>query len=107
MVVVGGSDQPATSIHSAPVRGVTMELREAGLTWHVVGDDVVVLDLEKSTYLKLNGTAKLLWERLTTCSTEVELTALLVERFGIADERATDDVAAFLSDLRERDLLVG
>jgi hypothetical protein len=107
MVVVGGSDQPATSIQSSPVRGVPMELREAGLTWHVVGDDVVVLDLERSTYLKLNGTAKLLWECLTTCSTEVELAALLVERFGIPEERAADDVAAFLADLRGRDLLVG
>lgn len=83
-----------------------MELRQAGLTWHVVGDDVVVLDLEKSTYLKLNGTAKMLWERLTTSSTEVELSTLLVERFGIPDELATGDVAAFLADLRERDLLV-
>lgn len=107
MVVVGGSGQPATSIHSAPVRGAPMELREAGLTWHVVGDDVVVLDLEKSMYLKLNGTAKILWECLTTSSTEVELTALLEERFGIAEERAADDVAAFLADLRGRDLLVG
>lgn len=83
-----------------------MELRQAGLTWHVVGDDVVVLDLEKSTYLKLNGTAKMLWERLTTSSTEVELSTLLVERFGIPDELAAGDVAAFLADLRERDLLV-
>ena len=84
-----------------------MELRQAGLTWHAVGDDVVVLDLEKSMYLKLNGTAKILWECLTTSSTEVELTALLEERFGIAEERAAADVATFLADLRERDLLVG
>ena len=107
MVVVGGSGQPMTSIDGAAVRGAPMELRQTLLTWHVVGDDIVVLDLEKSTYLKLNGTAKMLWECLTTSSTEVELTALLVETFGIPEERAADDVAAFLADLRERNLLAG
>ncbi len=82
-----------------------MQLRHAGLTWHVVGDDVVVLDLEGSVYLKLNGSARVLWERLAEPCTEAELTALLVERFGIDDEQAAGDVAAFLSDLRERGLL--
>ena len=32
-----------------------MQLRQDGITWHVAGDDVVVLDLEGSVYLKLNG----------------------------------------------------
>ena len=39
-----------------------MQLRQAGLTWHVAGDDVVVLDLEGSVYLKLNGSGRILWE---------------------------------------------
>ena len=32
-----------------------MRLRQAGLTWHVAGDEVVVLDLEGSVYLKLTA----------------------------------------------------
>ena len=73
-----------------------MQLRQAGLTWHVVGDDVVVLDLKGSVYLKLNGSARVLWERLAEPCTEAELAATLVERFGIDDEQAASDVAAFL-----------
>lgn len=83
-----------------------MHLRQAGLTWHVAGDDVVVLDLERSVYLKLNGSARLLWERLAAASTDGELVEALVEQYGIEADRATADVRSFLADLDRRDLLV-
>ena len=67
-----------------------MQLRQSGLTWHVVGDDVVVLDLNGSVYLRLNGSARVLWERLVEPCTDADLAATLVERFGISDERAAD-----------------
>ena len=67
-----------------------MQLRQSGLTWHVVGDDVVVLDLNGSVYLKLNGSARVLWEQLVEPCTDADLAATLVERFGISDERAAD-----------------
>ena len=41
-----------------------MQLRQDGVSWHVVGDDIVVLDLNGSMYLKLSGSGRLLWERL-------------------------------------------
>jgi hypothetical protein len=84
-----------------------VQLRDAGLTWHVAGDDVVVLDLEGSVYLKLNGSGRVLWERLAGSATEEQLVAALVETYGIDDTRATTDVAGFLADLRRRGLLVG
>ena len=83
-----------------------MHLRQAGLTWHVAGDDVVVLDLERSVYLKLNGTARLLWERLAANSTDAELTAALIEAFDVDTDRAAADVRSFLAELERRDLLV-
>ena len=82
-----------------------MRLRQAGLTWHVAGDEVVVLDLEGSVYLKLNGSGRVLWERLAASSTEPELIAALVEQFGVDEDRATADVAAFVADLERRNLL--
>jgi Coenzyme PQQ synthesis protein D (PqqD) len=83
-----------------------MQLRQAGLTWHVSGDDVVVLDLEGSVYLKLNGSGRLLWERLGESCTDSELTGALIEQYGIGEERAATDVAGFLAELRRRGLLV-
>jgi hypothetical protein len=82
-----------------------MRLRQAGLTWHVAGDDVVVLDLEGSVYLKLNGSGRVLWERLAEPCTEAELTAALVAAYGIDEQRAAADVGGFLADLRQRGIL--
>jgi hypothetical protein len=82
-----------------------MQLRSDGLTWHVAGEELVVLDLEGSVYLRLNGNGRRLWELLAEGSTEAELTEVLVEQYGIDRERAATDVAAFVGQLRERELL--
>lgn len=82
-----------------------MELRQAGLSWHVAGDDVVILDLEGSVYLKLNGSARLLWERLAAGCSDTELREVLIETYGIGAEQAASDVSEFLSDLDRRGLL--
>ena len=50
---------------------VMMQLRQENLTWQVAGDDVVVLDLKGSVYLKLNGSGKVLWETLVEPRTDV------------------------------------
>jgi Coenzyme PQQ synthesis protein D (PqqD) len=83
-----------------------MQLRQADLTWQSVGDDLVVLDLKGSVYLKLNGSGKVLWEALADGRSDSGLTSVLVDRFGIDEERAATDVATFLADLRARGLLV-
>jgi hypothetical protein len=84
---------------------VTMQLRQVGLTWQVVGADVVVLDLEGSVYLKLEGSGRVLWEALVEPRPEAELVAVLMDRYGIDEGLAAVDVAAFLDDLRTRRLL--
>jgi hypothetical protein len=83
-----------------------VELRQDGLTWQVVGEDVVVLDLDGSVYLKLNGSGRVLWERLAQAASEDDLVAALTERYDIDRERATTDVAAFVAELRRRELVV-
>jgi Coenzyme PQQ synthesis protein D (PqqD) len=84
---------------------VRRQLRDAALTWHAVGEEVIVLDLEGSVYLKLNGSGRLLWERLAEGCTDGELAAALVERYRVAPERASADVDAFVAELRRRELL--
>ncbi len=84
-----------------------MQLREANLSWQLVGDDIVVIDLAGSVYLKLNGSGRVLWEALADSATEPELISKLVDTYGVDAERASADVAAFVTDLRSRDLLTG
>lgn len=82
-----------------------MRLRQQDLTWHVAGEDIVVLDLGGSVYLKVNGSGRVLWELLTEARTEEDLTAALVDRYGIDESLAAADVAGFLADLRQRGIL--
>lgn len=83
-----------------------LELRTDGVSWQVVGDDVIVLDLEGSVYLKLVGTGRALWEELSRSCTQPELVAALVDRYDVHTDRAAQDVGRFLGDLRARRLLV-
>ena len=82
-----------------------MKLREAGLTWHAADDEVIVLDLDGSVYLRLNGSGRVLWELLTEPRSADDLATALVDRFGIDRERADADVADFVADLARRGLL--
>lgn len=82
-----------------------MQLREKDLTWHVAGEEVVVLDLEGSVYLKLNGSGRLLWEKLTEPCEQSDLIETLVNAYGIDERRAETDVESFLTDIRQRGLL--
>lgn len=82
-----------------------MQLRQSGMTWQVVGDEVVVLDLDGSVYFKVNGSGKLLWERLVEPATTAELVEVLTTNFDVDDERAAADVDAFVAQLRTKQLV--
>lgn len=82
-----------------------MQIRTESLTWQVAGDDVVVLDLAGSVYLKLNGSGRVLWESLAESCDEGALVTTLMQQYGIDEARAITDVAAFVKDLSNRGLL--
>ena len=83
-----------------------MRLRRAELTWHDTEDETVVLDLQGSVYLRLNGSATVLWGRLAeSVVTAPELSEVLVEQYEIDHDRAAADVDAVLDELRQRGLL--
>ena len=84
----------------------SMSLRREGLTWHAAGDDIVVLDLQQSVYLRLTGSGRFVWELLDQRRSEDELADAVRQRYGIEPSRASDDVAQFIAQLRARDLLV-
>jgi hypothetical protein len=87
------------------VRPETIRLRDEGVTWRLVDDEVVVLDRRTWAYLSINDSGALLWARLVDGATKAELVATLVEGFELAQERADADVESFLDTLREHDLL--
>ena len=83
-----------------PVPTGRLRVRE-GATISGLGDDAgVVLDVEHDAYLALNASAAVLWARLEapTGAGVGDLASELVDRFGLTEQRAAADAAAFVAD---------
>ncbi len=76
-----------------------MKLRVDDITWREIDGDLVVLDLRSSTYLTANASATVLMRQLTEDRSHEELVQALVDRFGIPEDRAHQDVQAFVDEL--------
>jgi hypothetical protein len=81
-------------------------MREDNISWMPVDDEIIILDLQTSRYLALNGSAVLLWRALVDGTTEAALVELLVSTYAIDDAIAQRDVIAFLDSLAERHFLL-
>ncbi len=90
--------------HSRRVE-TTYRLRPGTLAWRRVGDEVVALDLRRSTYLAANRTAAALWPALTEGATRHQLLAVALARFHVDPVRAVNDIDSLLTALAELDLL--
>jgi hypothetical protein len=88
------------------VTAETYRLRAVDLTWRVLDDEVVVLDLRTSSYFSVNGTGKVLWDLLVEGASEEQLVTALVDRFEISEDIARVDAGAFLSLCSDRRLLM-
>jgi hypothetical protein len=82
-----------------------MKLRGDDLTWREIDGDLVILDLQTSTYLTANASAAVLMKQLTQERSTDELVRCLVTTFGIDRQQAAKDVQAFLDELEGSDLL--
>ncbi|MCK0117886.1 coenzyme PQQ synthesis protein D (PqqD) [Isoptericola sp. CG 20/1183] len=84
-----------------------MRLRADGVTWQEIDGELVLLDLNSSTYLTTNAAGTLLARTLADAdgATEDQLVGALVREYGIDESVARTDTTAFLADLRHRGLL--
>lgn len=82
-----------------------LRLRPEALEWRGVDDEIVALDLDRSEYLHLNPSGAALWQRLVSGATRPQLVRHLVDAYGVAEDRATTDVDAFIADLAAKRLL--
>lgn len=83
----------------------TLRLREDAVTWRLVGEEVVALDVDRSIYLGVNSSGAVVWTALAKGATRQELVALLLQEFEVGSEEATRDVDALLAEIAERGLL--
>ena len=84
---------------------MNVKARDRDLLSRTLGDVVLLLDLRTSGFVRLNGTASLLWGYLHESTSAPELVARLAAHFDVAEEAVSADVDAFLHDLAEQGLL--
>jgi hypothetical protein len=82
-----------------------LKLRSDALEWREVEGEVIVLDLEGSVYMSLNGSGAVCWRALADGATREEIANRLTERFDVSRERAERDVEDFLQELGSHGLL--
>jgi Coenzyme PQQ synthesis protein D (PqqD) len=75
------------------------------LTWRKVGDSIVVLDLDSSTYLSIEGSGVVVWELVAAGAPVDAIVDALVAEYDVDIDEARADVIAFLDDLQARSLL--
>lgn len=83
----------------------TISLRREGLAWRAVDREVVVLDLQTSTYFSLNNSGSVLWQLLAEGTTPDRLSQELAQSCGLDPVQAGDDVHRFLAKLDSHRLL--
>lgn len=83
-----------------------MRIRTENVTWQEIDDELVILDLERSTYLTTNVVGAQLAKYLTEDRSLEDLIALLVTTYGIDTDTARRDSETFVQQLASKDLLV-
>jgi hypothetical protein len=80
-------------------------LRTNELTWREVDGEIIALDLTASLYFTANRTGTLLWTHLVEGARLSDLTALLADRYTLAEADARHHVSSFVALLDSHSLL--
>ena len=82
-----------------------MRLRTDGVTWQEIDGELVILDMQTSSYLTTNVAGATLAKLLTEDRDLDELAQALVDTFEIDVSTARTDAEAFVSELQAKQLL--
>ena len=94
------------SFMPADATGNVVKLRTDDLIWQELDDEVVVLDLRASSYLRLNDTAATLFRELDRSGTAATLVSTILAAYDVDPATARRGVDDFLEELDRRGLLV-
>ena len=77
----------------------------AGTLWQRLGDESVLLDLERGVYYELNAAGTRVWELLQQPRCTADLKAALASEYDVEPERCAGDVEQLVAELLGRGLL--
>ena len=67
--------------------------------------EAVIIHFARGTYYSTDGVGAVVWELLEGGRTLEEVTAAIARRYGVAEERARQDLADLLEELLDEDLI--
>ena len=70
-----------------------------------VGDELVMMDMEKGNYINLNKIGRIIWEQIENQITIIELINLLTNRFDVQKDECTKDTLEYLQKMYDQNLL--
>jgi hypothetical protein len=82
----------------------SVQIRQ-GIRSVIDSDGAVILDLERGTYFSLNGVAAEIWSQLEAGHPLAEIEGHLCRLYSIDPGIARPDVAAFIDELKQRELV--
>ncbi len=85
-----------------------MKLKDGFILREVAGETVVIPSgrtLDLNMMISLNGTGKVLWQKLEEGAEEAELVAALLAEYEVSEEQATRSVKNFVEKLNEHGFL--
>lgn len=82
-----------------------LRLRAESVSWRIVDDEIVALDIDAGLYFGGNQAATLLWQALADGATRAALIAGLASAYDLDSTVAAGDVDAFLDRMRDHGLL--
>ncbi len=82
-----------------------MRLRSTEISARAIGDETIVLSLPSSRYFTITGVGTRLFELLAEETSLDELVGTIVDEYEVDSVTARRDIEAFLSRLRDVELL--
>ena len=89
-----------------PLTPSTTVSRTQEILFDKIGDEIVMLNMEKGRYHALDEIATEIWELIAEPIQVADLISALLTEFDVSLEDCQRDVLAYLEQLQERDLLV-
>tara|TARA_R110002049_G_scaffold23781_3_gene84445 strand:+ start:52063 stop:52332 length:270 start_codon:yes stop_codon:yes gene_type:complete len=70
-----------------------------------VGDDLVLMSLETSSYYSLNSTGTVVWSLLQRPTTQTAVTEAVFEQFDVDKSRCEADISMIFEELKSAKLI--
>lgn len=80
-------------------------MKNNSVPWKLVDDELVIIDTYRYKLLKLNDTARVIWELLDGKHTATQIVDILLEQFDTKRDILEKDVYKFINLLFKREVI--